>query len=119
MPGSRAESSGIWEPRGCWLNLQGGWWRLFRHQALAGQSFATPQEITLATRIATCQLNARARPWVWGRPAPSLRHRRHTFTYRIQGGQHEALSSRGTHGAVIAMLVTGSRRFSSAGNSTR
>ncbi|MFL6222413.1 MAG: transposase [Actinomycetes bacterium] len=42
-----------------------------------------PEEITLATRVATCQLNAHARPWVWGRPAPSPRHRRHTFTYRI------------------------------------
>jgi hypothetical protein len=61
----------------------GGWWRLFRREAFAGQSFATPDEITLATRVATCQLNARARPWVWGRPAPSPRHRRHTFTYRI------------------------------------
>ncbi|HEY5989740.1 MAG TPA: hypothetical protein VIV12_25665, partial [Streptosporangiaceae bacterium] len=40
-----------------------GWWRLFRRQALAGQWFAAPEEITLATRIATCQLNARARPW--------------------------------------------------------
>ena len=27
--------------RACWLNLQEGWWRLFRRQALAGQSFAT------------------------------------------------------------------------------
>jgi transposase InsO family protein len=71
-------------PKGaCWLNLQEGWWRLFRREAFAGQSFATPEEITLATRVATCQLNARARPWVWGRPAPSPRHRRHTFTYRI------------------------------------
>src|SRR5258707_7914189 len=26
----------------CWLNLQEGWWRLFRRDALAGQSFATP-----------------------------------------------------------------------------
>jgi hypothetical protein len=39
--------------------------RLFRREAFAGQSFATPGEITLATRVATCQLNARARPWVW------------------------------------------------------
>jgi DDE superfamily endonuclease len=71
-------------PKGaCWLNLQEGWWRLFRREAFAGQSFATPEEITLATRIATCQLNARARPWVWGRPAPSPRYRRHAFTYRI------------------------------------
>jgi hypothetical protein len=71
-------------PKGaCWLNLQEGWWRLFRRQALAGQSFATPEEITLATWVATCRLNARARPWVWGRPPPSPRYRRHTFTYRI------------------------------------
>jgi transposase InsO family protein len=71
-------------PKGaCWLNLQEGWWRLFRREAFAGQSFATPEEITLATRVATCQLNARARPWVWGRPAPSPRYRRHAFTYRI------------------------------------
>jgi transposase len=69
--------------RACWLNLQEGWWRLFRRQALAGQSFATPEEITLATTVATCQLNARARPWVWGRPPPFPRHRRHAFTYRI------------------------------------
>ncbi len=74
----------VFIPKGaCWLNLQEGWWRLFRREAFAGQSFATPEEITLATRMATCQLNARARPWVWGRPAPSPRHRRHTFTYRI------------------------------------
>jgi hypothetical protein len=56
----------------CWGNLQEGWWRLFRRQALAGQCFATPVEITLATRVATCQLNARARPWVWG---PAHHHR--------------------------------------------
>jgi hypothetical protein len=71
-------------PKGaCWLNLQEGWWRLFRRQALAGQSFATPEEITLATRVATCQLNARARPWVWGRPPPSPRSRRRALIYRI------------------------------------
>jgi hypothetical protein len=28
----------------CWLNLQEGWWRLFRREALAGQSFATPED---------------------------------------------------------------------------
>jgi hypothetical protein len=44
---------------------------------------ATPEEITLAISVATCQLNARARPWVWGRPLPSPRYRRHAFTYRI------------------------------------
>jgi hypothetical protein len=54
--------------KACWLNLQEGWWRLFRRQALAGQCFADAGEITLATRVAMAQLNARARPWVWGRP---------------------------------------------------
>jgi hypothetical protein len=67
----------------CWLNLQAGWWRLFRRAALAGQTFADAKEITLATEVATCQLNARARPWVWGRPPPSPRYRRHVLTYRI------------------------------------
>jgi DDE superfamily endonuclease len=67
----------------CWLNLQEGWWRLFRRQALAGQTFADPGEITLATQVATLQLNARARPWVWGRPPPPSRYRRRTFVYRL------------------------------------
>ena len=37
-----------------------------RRQALAGQDFAGPDEIAYATRVATAQLNARARPWIWG-----------------------------------------------------
>jgi transposase len=42
----------VFIPKGaCWLNLQEGWWRLFRRQALAGQTFATPEEITLATKV--------------------------------------------------------------------
>ncbi len=58
-------------PKGaCWLNLQEGWWRIFRRQALAGQDFADSDEIAYATRVATTQLNARARPWIWGRPQP-------------------------------------------------
>jgi len=61
-------------PRGaCWLNLQEGWWRIFRSQALAGQAFADPDEIAHATQVATAQLNARARPWIWGRPQPKPR----------------------------------------------
>jgi DDE superfamily endonuclease len=52
----------------CWRNLQEAWWRRFRRAALAGQSFACPAEIAPATRVATCRLNAHARPWVWGRP---------------------------------------------------
>ena len=46
--------------RACWLNMQEGWWRIFRRQALAGQDFADSDEIALATRVATAQLNARA-----------------------------------------------------------
>jgi hypothetical protein len=34
-------------------------------QALAGQCFADAAEISLATGVATRQLNQRARPWVW------------------------------------------------------
>jgi hypothetical protein len=35
---------------------------------LPGQSFANPDEIEQATRVATAQLNRRAKPWIWGRP---------------------------------------------------
>jgi hypothetical protein len=69
--------------RACWLTLQEGWWRLFRREGLARQTFADPGEITLATQVATLQLNARAHPWVWGRPPPSPRHRRRVFVYRL------------------------------------
>ena len=57
--------------------------RLFRREALAGQTFASPDEITLATKVATCQLSARARPWIWGRPPPSTRYRWRALIYRI------------------------------------
>jgi hypothetical protein len=42
----------------CWLNLQEGWWRLFRREALAGQDFADAKEIDQATRVSTAHLNA-------------------------------------------------------------
>ena len=67
----------------CWLNLQEGWWRLLRRDALAGQSFANPDEIEQATRVATAQLNHRAKPWIWGRPPKFPRHHRRLFCYRI------------------------------------
>lgn len=67
----------------CWLNLQEPWWRLFRTAALAGQTFAGPAEIDQATRVATRQLNRRARPWVWGRCPPSPRKRRRRFIYLL------------------------------------
>jgi hypothetical protein len=68
----------------CWLNLQEAWWRIFRHHAIAGQSFAGPDEIDHATRTATTQLNMQAKPWVWGRPPPSPRKLRRRYSYRIR-----------------------------------
>ncbi|MCC2280505.1 transposase [Streptomyces sp. ET3-23] len=66
-----------------WLNLQEGWWRLFRKTALAGQSFADPDEIDHATKVAPAQLNARAKPWIRGRPAPPTCRLRRRFEYRL------------------------------------
>ncbi|WP_081789457.1 transposase [Kutzneria albida] len=67
----------------CWLNLQESWWRLFRRAALAGQSFAGPDDIDHATRVATAQLNSRAKPWVWGRPPPPPGKLRRRFGYLL------------------------------------
>jgi hypothetical protein len=67
----------------CWLNLQEAWWRLFRRAALAGQSFANDDDIGQAAAVATKQLNKRAKPWVWGRPAKPHRHLRRLLVYRI------------------------------------
>jgi DDE superfamily endonuclease len=74
----------VFIPKGaCWLNLQEPWWRLFRREALAGQTFADGNEIEQASEVATQQLNRRAKPWVWGRPARTPRHRRRVFVYRL------------------------------------
>jgi transposase len=74
----------VFIPKGaCWLNLQEGWWRLFRRAALAGQSFAGAGELEHATRVATGQLNQHARPWVWGRPPPPTRKLRRKFVYHL------------------------------------
>lgn len=71
-------------PKGAaWLNLIEAWWRMFRRQALAGQDFADSHEIARAARVATRQLNRKARAWVWGRPPTPPRHRRRIFVYRI------------------------------------
>jgi len=67
----------------CWLNLQEAWWRLFRKAAFAGQTFANGEEIELATTVATRQLNARARPWIWNRPPPPRRHYRCRLVYLV------------------------------------
>ena len=47
------------------------------------QEFADPDEIACATRVATAQLNARARPWIWGRPEPKHRSYRRRFIYTL------------------------------------
>ena len=74
----------VFIPKGaCWLNLQEAWWRILRRHALAGQTFADPGEIAQATELATAQLNARAKPWVWGQPPPAPRPRRRRFSYLI------------------------------------
>jgi len=67
----------------CWLNLQEAWWRLFRREAVAGQSFVDPDEIDHATRVATARLNDRAKPWIWNRPPGPPRYRRRSFVYRL------------------------------------
>jgi hypothetical protein len=74
----------IFIPKGAsWLNLQEAWWRLFRREAFAGQSFADHTEIDYATQVATRQLNRRAKPWVWGRPQPPRRQLRRRFVYYL------------------------------------
>lgn len=71
-------------PKGAsWLNLQEAWWRRFRREALAGQSFADHLEIDYATQVATRQLNRRAKPCIWGRPTPPPRVHRRCFVYRL------------------------------------
>ena len=74
----------VFIPKGaCWLNLQEGWWRLFRRAAFAGQSFADAKEIEQATTLATQQLNRRATPWIWGRPPRPHRCLRRRFVYSL------------------------------------
>jgi hypothetical protein len=46
------------------LQKMKAWWRLFKRQALAGVDFADSYEIDQATRVATGQLNRKAKPWV-------------------------------------------------------
>jgi hypothetical protein len=67
----------------CWPNLQEAWWRLFRREAVAGQSFVDADEIDRATRVATVQLNRRAKPWVRNRPPKPPRYRRRAFVYSL------------------------------------
>ena len=65
----------------CWLNLQEGWWRIFRMAALAGQTFADPTEIEAATTPGHRTAQCPSPTWLWGRPAPSTRKLRRRFVY--------------------------------------
>ncbi|GAA2356190.1 hypothetical protein SVIO_026850 [Streptomyces violaceusniger] len=65
----------------CWLNLQEGWWRIFRKAALAGQSFAGPPEIDQATRPGTSPAQRPSPAMIWGRPAPPTRRLRRRYVY--------------------------------------
>ena len=46
-------------------------------------AIANRGEIALAVRVATFQLNARARPWIWGRPPPPHRQFPRRFVYSL------------------------------------
>ncbi len=79
----------IFIPKGAsWLHLQEAWWRLFRREALAGQTCVDAAAIARATAVATTQLTARATPWVWGRPPSTPRKRCRRFLSRLCGTPH-------------------------------
>jgi transposase len=69
--------------KACWLNRIEGWWRLVRREALAGQDVCGAVDLDEARRVATAQLNRRAKPWVWGRPPPKHRKLRRKLVYRL------------------------------------
>ncbi|MCX5287069.1 MULTISPECIES: transposase [unclassified Streptomyces] len=79
----------------CWLNLQEGWWRIFR-TALAGRSFGDRDDVIHATGVATDQ---QPRPALRGqqprRPRPARRIRRR------QGHVDESPAS-----AAVAVVTT-------------
>lgn len=53
----------------CWLHLHEAWWRIFRREAVADQTFADDHEIDQATQQTTTALNRSAKPWIWGSPS--------------------------------------------------
>ena len=70
--------------KAAWLNLMEPWWRLLRSGSVCRkQSFVDTQEVNCAALDATRRLNARAKPWVWGRPARTPGKRRRAFVYRL------------------------------------
>ena len=69
--------------KAAWLNLIEPWWRWLRREAFAGQGFVDAQEVNRAAADGTRRLNARAKPWGWGRPARTPRKRRRAFVYRL------------------------------------
>jgi hypothetical protein len=71
-------------PKGaCWLNLQEGWWRIFRRQALAGQDFADPDEIALPPGWPPPSSTPAPGPGSGGRPRLRPRFYRRRFCVRL------------------------------------
>jgi len=74
----------VFIPKGaCWLNLQDGWWRLFRREAFTGQTSADGEEIDQVTIDVTHKLNQRKKPWIWRRPPRVYRQLRRRLVYLI------------------------------------
>ena len=65
----------------CWLNLQEGWWRLFRREALAAQSLADARRSIWRLGWPPSTSTRGPSPGYWGRPPPSHRKLRRRFIY--------------------------------------
>jgi hypothetical protein len=68
--------------RACWRNLQEGWWRLFRREALAGETFADAQERytrskSTVTRAAYARCVASNPRMLLVEPCDEIDHRAH------------------------------------------
>src|SRR5215475_2407611 len=90
-PSTGQPRSGARRGRGC---RRGFRWRgvslgeaigaLGRPLGMASGDVGDPQlEERAGVRVASAQLNARARPWIWGRPPPKPRSYRRRFIYTL------------------------------------
>ena len=74
----------VFIPKGaCWLNLQEGWWRLYRRDAHAGQPFADAEEIERATTVATGPVESSSQALGLGTTSEDTSPSSQTFCYRI------------------------------------
>jgi hypothetical protein len=80
LPGSTPSPSRQ-TPAGSLCRKAGGGSAVAR-RSLASPS-PTPAEIDVATRVATNHRNARAQPWIWGRPPPPQRTLCRCVVYRL------------------------------------